>query len=71
MKYHLAHYIQHHIQNHIQKYKKIAYYYLSEQQLTTQLIVHKIPYTPLSFQKKSALSITDVFINIHFLTHFY
>ena len=39
MKYYLAHYIQHHIQHHILKYKKIAYYYLSEQLLTTQLIV--------------------------------
>ena len=55
----------------VRKYKKLVYQYLSEQLLTTQLILHKTPYTPPSFKKKIALSMADVFRNIHFLPHFY
>ena len=50
-------------------YSKI--YYLSDQLLTTQLIVYKTPYTPPSFQKIFALSIAEAFRNFHFLLHFY
>ena len=40
--------------------------------MTTQLILHKTPYTPSSFQKKKiVLSIADAFRNIPFLPHFY
>ena len=49
----------------------MVYLYLSEQLLTTQLILHKTPDTPSLFKKKIVLSIADAFRNIHFLPHLY
>ena len=38
------------------KYKKILYQYHPEQLLTTQLVLHKSPYFPPSFQKENLCS---------------
>ena len=37
----------------------------------SKIFLHNTPYTPPSFKKKLALSITNVFQNIHFLSHFH